>query len=626
MRRWLSPEARAVSSAAPDRSTVVAVPSGALVLLLLALSFSFSSTERVWANESMSGPFVAIEADRTAGAISDAEALLYRFFLVSDRTRVPSEYLTTAGPPIRCATQIYLEMGERVSEYPEDLQRQIQSLLVRPDGLDGVFDTEHFRIHHAVSGSRAPSGWPDRRYLEAVGAAAERSWRFYHETHEWQTPPSDGQGGGDSRIDIYVDDLGTGFYGYTEPFGAPDDAWPYNRSAFLVIDNDYLGFGYSDPIAPMQVTVAHEYHHVVQMGYTISNNWWMEGLATFMEDEVYDEIDDNYGYLSCLTGSPYKSLTTFDGCHEYGAFLWPTWLSENYGHDFTRRVQECAGVNGIFSCLERELASVGTTFEEAFADFWTWNFYTGVRDDGRHYLEGSEYEHLVAYDRAVTLYPSVDQRPTPSLRPEALGASVFRLYPGAGDEKSLLTLDFAGPGCTQRVVLIQKLEGENVFVEHYMNLRREVESASGSDMSGKLEIPDWEETEYAHLFVILNRSLGSGSFDYSISMETSEQAAGVGDPLYTRTVVLDQNEPNPFHRFTQIRYSMTEPGPVRLEIFDASGRVVRTLIDAIQEEGVHSVSWDGRDAPGQNVSPGAYFYRVVTPTGSDSRKMIVLRD
>ena len=157
MRRWLSPEARAVSSAAPDRSTVVAVPSGALVLLLLALSFSFSSTERVWANESMSGPFVAIEADRTAGAISDAEALLYRFFLVSDRTRVPSEYLTTAGPPIRCATQIYLEMGERVSEYPEDLQRQIQSLLVRPDPA-GESVTYSMTWARSWRG-RSPSSW-----------------------------------------------------------------------------------------------------------------------------------------------------------------------------------------------------------------------------------------------------------------------------------------------------------------------------------------------------------------------------------------------------------------------------------------------------------------------------------
>lgn len=657
MRRWLSPEASAVASATPDRSTcmeraqsphmgqatptrtvrakptrrvlansgrmVRAQRSVAALLPLLAFYLAFANVAP--ADGSMSGPLVAIEADRSSGEITDADALLYRFFLVSDPDRVPSEYLAARGEPIRCATQIYVEMGERVSEYPEHLQREIQSLLGRPDGLDGILDTEHFRIHHAVSGPRAPQGWPDRRYLEAVAAAAERSWSFYHEIQNWQTPPSDGVGGGDSRIDIYIDDLGTGFYGYTEPFGAPDDAWPYTRSAFIVIDNDYHGFGYLDPTDPMRVTVAHEYHHVVQMGYTVSNNWWMESLATFMEDEVYDEIDDNYGYLACLTGSPYKSLTTFDGCHEYGAFLFPTWLSENYGHDLTRRVQECAGTNGIFSCLERELTAVGTTFDEAFADFWTWNFYTGVRDDGRHYLEGAAYEHLVSYDRIISSYPALDLRPAPSLRPEALGASVLRLRPGAAREDILL-LDFSGPSCTQRVVLIQKLDGENVFIEHYMNLRRDPESASASGLVGKLEIKDWDHTEYAHLFVILNRSLGSGSFDYSVNAISMEQAADVGDPLYTRTVVLDQNEPNPFRRFTQIRYALTEAGPVRLEIFDAGGRVVRTLVDAVQEEGIHSVSWDGRDDPGQSVSPGAYFYRIVTPTGADSRKMIVLRD
>jgi hypothetical protein len=351
----------------------------------------------------------------------------------------------------------------------------------------------------------------------------------------------------------------------------------------------------------------------------------MESLATFMEDEVFDEIDDNHGFLSCLTNSPYKTLTTFDGCHEYGAFLWPTWLSENYGHDLTRRVQECAGTNGIFSCLERELNTAGTTFEDAFAEFWTWNFYTGVRDDGRHYQEGSAYEHLVAYDRAVSIYPALDQHPTASFRPEALGTSVLRLRPGLGGE-GVLTLKFDGPSSTQRVVLIQKMAGENVFLEHYMNLELDPESASGSGLTGELEVPNWDESEYAHLFVIMNRSLGSGTFDYSVDAEVFEDAAGVGDPLYVRTVVLDQNEPNPFHRFTQIRYALTEPGPVRLEIFDAAGRVVRTLVDATQQEGVYTVSWDGRDNPGERVEPGVYFYRVQTGASSDSRKMIVLRD
>jgi hypothetical protein len=346
-----------------------------------------------------------------------------------------------------------------------------------------------------------------------------------------------------------------------------------------------------------------------------------------MEDEVFDEIDDNYGYLSCVTSAPYKTLSTVDGCHEYGAFLWPTWLSENFGHDLTRRIQECAGSNGIFSCLEGELAGVGTSFEDAFADFWTWNFYTGVRDDGLHYQEGSAYDRPVAYDRALASYPQIDQRPTGSLRPESLGASVLRLRPAQGTD-NLLTIEFRGPTCTQRVILIQKKIEGNVFIEHYFDLQSDRQSTSTQQLVGTLDVKDWDATEYAQLFVITNRSLGSGAFDYSIDVESSTQAAGIGDHdgLYTRTVVLDQNEPNPFRGFTQIRYALAEAGPVRLEIFDAAGRVVRTLLQAIQDAGVYPVSWDGRDDAGRRVEPGVYFYRVQARGSSDSKKMILMKD
>ncbi|MBD3163347.1 MAG: hypothetical protein GF346_12780 [Candidatus Eisenbacteria bacterium] len=74
---------------------------------------------------------------------------------------------------------------------------------------------------------------------------------------------------------------------------------------------------------------------------------------------------------------------------------------------------------------------------------------------------------------------------------------------------------------------------------------------------------------------------------------------------------LEQNRPNPFRPATAIRYSLPQAGPVRLEIFDVGGRLVRTLVDdPHREAGRHRVGWDGRDDAGRSARAGIYFYRL----------------
>ncbi len=58
---------------------------------------------------------------------------------------------------------------------------------------------------------------------------------------------------------------------------------------------------------------------------------------------------------------------------------------------------------------------------------------------------------------------------------------------------------------------------------------------------------------------------------------------------------LSPNFPNPFNSTTQIAYRLAAPGPVRLEIYNALGQPVRTLIDQVQAAGFYQVHWDARD-------------------------------
>ncbi len=91
------------------------------------------------------------------------------------------------------------------------------------------------------------------------------------------------------------------------------------------------------------------------------------------------------------------------------------------------------------------------------------------------------------------------------------------------------------------------------------------------------------------------------------------------------SVVLDQNYPNPFNAGTTIGYELPGARNVRLEIFDALGRLVRTLEEGARDPGVYAVAWDGRDNHGVQVASGPYFARLIAGSTSLSRPMMYLR-
>lgn len=89
---------------------------------------------------------------------------------------------------------------------------------------------------------------------------------------------------------------------------------------------------------------------------------------------------------------------------------------------------------------------------------------------------------------------------------------------------------------------------------------------------------------------------------------------------------LSQNYPNPFNPTTSIEYVVTNTSKVSLIVFDVTGRVVRTLVDAEQPRGLYTVDFDAR-----GLSSGVYFYQLIaTPrSGADgfnsTRKMTILK-
>ncbi len=91
------------------------------------------------------------------------------------------------------------------------------------------------------------------------------------------------------------------------------------------------------------------------------------------------------------------------------------------------------------------------------------------------------------------------------------------------------------------------------------------------------------------------------------------------------TASLGQNTPNPFNPTTLISFTLPARERVTVSVYDASGRLVRTLVDDVRGVGSHDVEWDGRDNAGVTVGSGVYFYRLTAGKYTESRKMVMLK-
>ncbi|HAY34599.1 MAG TPA: FlgD immunoglobulin-like domain containing protein [Ignavibacteria bacterium] len=89
---------------------------------------------------------------------------------------------------------------------------------------------------------------------------------------------------------------------------------------------------------------------------------------------------------------------------------------------------------------------------------------------------------------------------------------------------------------------------------------------------------------------------------------------------------LEQNYPNPFNPVTTIKYTIPEKGNVSLNIYDVSGKLVRSLLSSEQNPGSYSLVWNGTDNINSNVSSGIYFYTLnLDGNISKTKKMILIR-
>ena len=90
------------------------------------------------------------------------------------------------------------------------------------------------------------------------------------------------------------------------------------------------------------------------------------------------------------------------------------------------------------------------------------------------------------------------------------------------------------------------------------------------------------------------------------------------------------NYPNPFNPETWIPYQLARGSNVQITIYDMQGAIIRRLELGYRAEGFYTTRgkaahWDGRNAVGERVASGIYFYQLETDNVSLLRKMVILK-
>jgi len=105
---------------------------------------------------------------------------------------------------------------------------------------------------------------------------------------------------------------------------------------------------------------------------------------------------------------------------------------------------------------------------------------------------------------------------------------------------------------------------------------------------------------------------------------TAVEESAVSQPLPEAPALLE-NYPNPFNPITRIRFALPQAGPAKLDIYNAAGQWICTLVEGDVASGYHEVMWDARNASGFNVASGTYFAVLKTRDLRKIRPMTLVR-
>ncbi len=119
-------------------------------------------------------------------------------------------------------------------------------------------------------------------------------------------------------------------------------------------------------------------------------------------------------------------------------------------------------------------------------------------------------------------------------------------------------------------------------------------------------------------------------FNSNINSSYSNEASVIitdvnGEEAIPTSFALYQNYPNPFNPSTTIKFAVPTPTQVVIDVYDLNGQKIATIMNEGKAAGYHTVSWNGKNNRGADVTSGIYFYSIRAGSFTEVRKMLLLK-
>ncbi len=567
-----------------------------------------------------------------------------------------------------CVTPLLLEIRLNWPDLSEATRAQIAGIVAfdRPD-LAEFYDSPdgRFRLHYSRTGtdsvnmSYGVGAGNVPNYVLNCAEILEYVTAIEVDTLGFRFPVSDGipRPAEDPRFDVYFQKLSADFYGLTYPDttinNGVGNAWW--ATSFMILHSDYTKVrGYeTTPFDAMAVTAAHEFHHASQWTYDAFESeqrvevgglrafpWWLEVSATAMEEIVYDDVNDYYGYLPFWFNNPNVSLRAFsnaasvDGLHPYASCIWALYLTERHGPAIIREIwDECGEVDGFntFAAYDSVLIRRAGTFRDEWSEFLVWNYFTGARAASWNYDEAAQYPTFYLLDTLTySQYPVSDtstQLVYPK-SPDELAAAYMRFESVPSDTPTTFKIIFSAddpPNFADWTIVTGGLSG---------SLKPTITS---HDIFSTIEVADWDS--FDEILVIatpfkprptqddFDRRLGF-RFEVADTLSSGGTVTAIRK-TYSNPLVLTAGS----EAFFRVDVARGESVPVTMRIFTIDGKEVRggekdddNATNNLYEEPGRleaRMRWGGTTSAGVPVATGVYLALVQIGGHSEIVKVAV---
>lgn len=415
-----------------------------------------------------------------------------------------------------------------------------------------------------------------------------------------------------------------GWIGYFDPAHQMADSFVTqiwnkhsNQKEIIFLSDDVFNYG-------ADIVLAHEFGHMLHFGRDHSpeppqnpikyweDEWIDEAFATFspvylIEDIAQQNVYDYSAFFAYETG---VSLIHFDGANSYDLVkLWMTFMWEHFGEaNFISTLinDQNNGIAGVVNALV--FLGYTETFDQVFEQWVIANYL-----DNKNYLGGKYgYAH---YNFPPCLHSATHTQIPTGINTGSLSAYASDYIRFSSSTPQKISIHFDGTDTSEFRLIFLKLGNENSQIYS-------IDSVLPDSLNNAIfQFDSLGGAVKKIIMIVMNTDASlneNQKADYEYSAEIILDTVSDQENIFNYS--LQQNYPNPFNPMTKIKYSVPISDVVQIKIYDIMGKEITILLNEYKQAGTYQIDFDASSLPS-----GVYFYRMISGSYSETKKMILLR-